>query len=366
MEQKEQRKHIWYFDYLRVFAMLCVIFMHVGAGAMRELNGLNWHLHNACMSAAFTAVPLFFMMSGYLLLHDPRTADVGYLLRHRLPKLAIPLAAWSVVAAAWYTWLGDRSLLSFGKWLVQALREPVMVHIWFLYMLLALYAVSPILYGGLKVLDRNGKRYVLVLLVLVMVQGTVNLFAPDATIDLFATLRLFEGHLTAFLLGYFLGELKRNIPNAMLLAVGGVDFLMILIGTWRLTVSRGEYTAAFQSQANGFEIVLAACIFLFFRQNCNRKYRLQPALGPWIAMSMGIYLCHNIVNSVLFFFFPITNQFYGTCLKTLIVLVCSYLLIKTLASIRPLCYLFTGIPYAGARRSCSWRYTVQNLSKNKK
>ena len=48
MEQKEQRKHIWYFDYLRVFAMLCVIFMHVGAGAMRELNGLNWHLPNAC------------------------------------------------------------------------------------------------------------------------------------------------------------------------------------------------------------------------------------------------------------------------------------------------------------------------------
>ena len=44
MEQKEQRKHIWYFDYLRVFAMLCVIFMHVGAGAMRELNGLNWHV----------------------------------------------------------------------------------------------------------------------------------------------------------------------------------------------------------------------------------------------------------------------------------------------------------------------------------
>ena len=109
------------------------------------------------------------MMSGYLLLHDPRTADVGYLLRHRIPKLAVPLAAWTVVAAAWYTWLGDRSLRSFGMWLVQALREPVMVHMWFLYMLLALYAVSPILYGGLKVLDRNGKRYVLVLLALVMV-----------------------------------------------------------------------------------------------------------------------------------------------------------------------------------------------------
>lgn len=33
------------------------------------------------------------MMSGYLLLSNPRTADVSFLFRRRLPRLAVPLAS---------------------------------------------------------------------------------------------------------------------------------------------------------------------------------------------------------------------------------------------------------------------------------
>ena len=83
----EGRDHVWCFDYLRIPALLAVIFMHAASGTVRQPVTPAWQVLNLCLSAAFTAVPLFFMMSGYLLMTDQRTADVQFLIRNRLPKL---------------------------------------------------------------------------------------------------------------------------------------------------------------------------------------------------------------------------------------------------------------------------------------
>lgn len=60
--------------------------MHTAAGPLRAGINTGWHLLNVCTSLAFTAVPLFFMMSGYLLMTSRKTADISVLLRHRLPR----------------------------------------------------------------------------------------------------------------------------------------------------------------------------------------------------------------------------------------------------------------------------------------
>lgn len=88
-----ERAHVEYFDWLRIIAALSVIFMHTAAGPLRAGINTGWHLLNVCTSLAFTAVPLFFMMSGYLLMTSRKTADISVLLRHRLPRLVVPLAA---------------------------------------------------------------------------------------------------------------------------------------------------------------------------------------------------------------------------------------------------------------------------------
>ena len=100
-----ERPHVDYFDGLRIFAALCVIFMHTAAGPLRAGINTGWHLLNVCTSLAFTAVPLFFMMSGYLLMTSRKTADISVLLRHRLPRLVVPLAGWTVVAVLWQMFL---------------------------------------------------------------------------------------------------------------------------------------------------------------------------------------------------------------------------------------------------------------------
>ncbi len=108
--------------------------MHTAAGPLRAGINTGWHLLNVCTSLAFTAVPLFFMMSGYLLMTSRKTADISVLLRHRLPRLVVPLAGWTVVAVLWQMFLAH-TLTPGAIWaqFVTALHGPVMVHFWYLY-----------------------------------------------------------------------------------------------------------------------------------------------------------------------------------------------------------------------------------------
>ena len=320
-----ERAHVEYFDWLRIIAALSVIFMHTAAGPLRAGINTGWHLLNVCTSLAFTAVPLFFMMSGYLLMTSRKTADISVLLRHRLPRLIVPLAGWTVVAVLWQMFLAHT--LTPGAirvQLVAALNGPVMVHFWYLYTLIALYVLSPILYGGIRTLGKSGRVYLFVLAAAVSVHTVLLTVLPDGA---------------------------------------AVTLAVISVGTWLLTVRTGEFNQNFQNQSSGFEIVLAACIFLLCKQTCNRPPRawVRAALGSVVSLSMAIYLMHNIFLSMLYSVGVSPRSFGGTVGVTLLVFAACFAVTKTVATVKPLCYLATGKTYAEACRSCNWVYTFRRL-----
>jgi surface polysaccharide O-acyltransferase-like enzyme len=360
------REHIYYFDFLRVFGVLCVVFMHTAAAPLRSTVGTaGWQLTNVCTSLAFTAVPLFLMIAGYLSLTDTKTGDYGYLLKKRIPRLLCTLAVWTAIAALW---LGRRKgMEDFILLLLSALHTPVMVHFWYMYTLIALTLVSPFLYYGLNHLNRTGRNVVAVCVALVLVQSTVTgIKGTDWQLDILVQLRLFGGSLSAYLLGWFLGKMKTRIPNAALAAVFCADLAFIAFATARCSAAAGRYNAVFQSQSGGLTVLLAICIFLLFKQNCNADTRLRRGLAPAAALSLGVYLSHNILLSVLADIGYNGTRFLFTCARTVAVFVAAALITKTFASIRPLCYVFTGMKYDEACRTCNWQHTASRLRRRKK
>lgn len=364
-----ERAHVEYFDWLRIIAALSVIFMHTAAGPLRAGINTGWHLLNVCTSLAFTAVPLFFMMSGYLLMTSRKTADISVLLRHRLPRLVVPLAGWTVVAVLWQLFLAHT--LTPGAirvQLVAALNGPVMVHFWYLYTLIALYVLSPILYGGIQALGKSGRVYLFVLAAAVSAHTVLLTVLPDGAaqyvdLDIFGKLKIFGGHMATFVLGYLLGSYEKKIPNWLLVLGAAGTLAVISVGTWLLTVRTGEFNQNFQNQSSGFEIVLAACIFLLCKQTCNRPPRawVRAALGSVVSLSMAIYLMHNIFLSMLYSVGVSPRSFGGTVGVTLLVFAACFAVTKTVATVKPLCYLATGKTYAEACRSCNWVYTFRRL-----
>lgn len=362
----EGREHVYSFDYIRSVALFFVVFMHVGAGPIRLAMGAGWHALNICMSLAFTAVPLFFMMSGYLLLTDPRTTDISFLLRSRIPKLLLTLAVWTVVAAAWSSLVNVHDLSLFLTNLISALHQPAWVHLWYMYTLIGLYLISPVLYAAIHGMNESGRKYLLALVLVVCLQGFAAAAVPaglrdTANVSIIRDFMLFGGHISSFILGYYIGSLKKRIPVAVIAAAGAADLAFIVIGTWHDSVLAGEYSSAFQLQSAGPEIILAACIFLFFRQRLNKDSRLRRALSPLVALSLGMYLMHNFLLSFMHVYIWNHETAKHVLPVTLIIIAISYIITKTLTTIPAISYIFTGIPFKQACGSCNWIFTFRNI-----
>lgn len=360
-----EKKHLYYFDFLRLIAAVCVIYMHAAAGPLRGEINAGWQAMNVLTSFSFTAVPLFMMMSGYLLLSSERTPDVGVLLKKRLPRLLVPLLAWTVIAILYlmYRW-GETSPAQFLSRLAAALDTPVWVHFWYMYTLVALYLIAPVLCGGLRALDRKGHLFVLTLIGLVSLKTILQVLLParfDAylNIDLIEQITFFDGHLATFVLGYYLGSLKRRIPNGFLIAASLLLLGVIIGGTACLSLSHGGYDAQFQNQSSGFEVLLAACIFLLFKQNCNRPTRLFRVF-PAVPLTYGIYFMHNILLGIMLENNPAVT-FGDTLGATALNFAICYLVLKTAATVKPLCFVITGISYKEACESCNWVYTFRRV-----
>jgi len=336
-------KHIDAFDWIRFFAMSAVIFMHVASGPLRNPGGLGWLLLNPFVSLAFTAVPLFFMMSGYLLMTSVKTVEVSTL-KVRLPRLIVPLVFWSVVACVWEAWRDRQSLMWLVNKLISMIRGPVAVHFWFMYTLIAMYLISPFLYRCFHDLHNAGRKWLGILLGLILLSSMVSLALPEnlavyASVKPLEELRFFGGHLCSFLLGWLLGTMERKIPNRWLILAALANWTLISAGTWYLTNTTGAYVSRFQTQSGGFEILLAACLFLLARQNLNQSPGFLKFFAP---LTFGVYLMHNIFNSMLSHFGMVPSGFTSTCVKSLVVFAGCTGFVALAGLIKPLRFLTTG------------------------
>ena len=364
-----KREHVHYFDYLRLLASFCVVYMHVASGPLCNEIDLSWHFTNLFTGLGFIAVPLFFMMSGYLLINDKRTTDIGILLKHRIPHLLVPLLTWSLVMLVLNSYLNDQMNLPYYiQGIISFLHSPAAVHLWFLYTLIAIYAISPFLYGGLQALDRKGHIFVFILITLVSAKAMLQCILPAEldvflNIDLLNKMSFFDGHLCSFILGYYLGNSKKKIPNSILILLMAITLGIITFGTYYLTMKTGAFNQTFQQQNAGFEVLLAALVFLFAKQNLNKPLRCKLLdIKPFVSLSFGIYFIHIPLILVLGGKY-VAHAFHEIVLYSIFLFLVSFLLMKTVATIKPLCFLLTGIPYEKACKSCNWIYTINKQAK---
>lgn len=365
-----KRTHIYYFDYMRIMAMIFVIFLHTAGALMNAEIGTSWKLLNICLSIAYTAVPMFLMISGYLLLSKEEESDlyVSKLLRHRIPRLLIPFVAWTIVAILWQIFL-DKSFTidAVIQKTVDSFQQPAMAHLWYMYTLIPIYIISPI-FCGIRFLSQKSKRYVLTVMILVILYPAVNavltLFSKEnVNVDLFSRLLTWGagGLLLTFILGYFLGSAQARIPNTVLIvSIIGI-WVLISVSTYVLSVRNDAYIQTFQDQSRGFEVIFAALIFLLFKQNFNKKSPFDKFIRGVSGLTMPIYFMHNILISMMVYKDLLPVSFLGVCICTMVNLVICYLAVKTAATIKPICYLATGMTFSQASHSCNWIYFFNNV-----
>ena len=283
-------------DRLRVWAALAVIALHVSGFSFRAYAGTwsgRWLDGNFWNSGTRWAVPVYVVLSGYLLLRPERREGAAAFWRRRAARVGIPLLFWATAYALYH---GERTAAGLARTVL--VRLDASYHLWFLYMLVVLYAAAPLVRWLLDRLAPPAR------LALCATCFALTLRLPDLpTLFPVAILpRWLE--LAAPYAGYFvLGGVwsRRPAGRRVLLPalVAAAAFVVTVGGTAALVLSRGEVGAGrvLQDAASPNVIALALALCLAAR-NAGERFpgRRLEHLAPAV---LGVYLIHPLLIDAL-------------------------------------------------------------------
>lgn len=341
------------YDLLRVVSMAAVVYLHTAAN---DLEGVNttalWQFSNWTAALSTAAVPLFFMLSGALLLSAERTGDPAFVLKRRLPHIVVPGLFWSalVIGGTWF-FKSPAEAFFLLQWLPST---TVLTPYWFLYALIPMYLLAPVLRLMTERMEEGHWRYLLGLWVAVtLALRSVFHLVPQEWKPFFYentiyTISAVGGYLGYFLLGLYLSRLKGGPKPGLLWAVVAVDWVVISLGTAFFREKIGVYAEQFLDYRGLFAAVLATALFLLARHYCAGKE--SPRLLRVLAgCSFGVYLSHPFAIKVARLLVPM-GGISGQMLTWALALVGSVVGVVLVQSVKPLCFLVTGQSFSTACR----------------
>lgn len=346
-------------DLTRVLCMCAVVYLHAASASFYNLdNRPLWAMSNAVNVFATLAVPLFFMMSGALLLSQSSTADPAVVLKRRVGKVLVPLLAWSAVMLFYTALTQGREAALAG--LKTILNTPANTAYWFLYALVPMYLLSPALKAMTDGLDRRRWRYLLLLwLGLTLGLATARSFLPQAwqlalTEHWTLNINAVGGYLGYFLLGAYLDRLDK-LPARRLLVWGTVAAAVATAAAaWVDSYARGLWSDRFTGYLTVFTALRAAGAFLLLKSLFGEKETRSRWWKLLSGSSFCVYLAHPLA---IFLSIRVWFKFTGlydpaTIPQQLLFYFCvlgeCVALAAALASIPGLCYVFTGQRFSSA------------------
>ena len=313
-----QSERYWYLDLLRITAVFTVVLLHVSPQATLEVavHSAPWQVMNLLASLCAFKVPVMFMISGALFLSPGRQASIRRLYGKNLARLVASFCFWSAFYALAYCAVTGK-----GKWtfINQFLRGHY--HMWFLFELIGLYAITPLL-RQITASKRATQYLLLAGLVFSFIPNRALAFAslfsvPHADVlaslqSAFAQTNPYRGLHCAyyFVLGHYLHEYALSRRGKRLLLASGAAAVAatFLLTAWQ-SGRAGETSTLFYSNDSLNVLLASAAVFVLFRELFGRLSPGEEAKA-WIMRlskyAFGVYLIHPFLIERLNAVFPLT------------------------------------------------------------
>lgn len=290
-----KQRTIHYFQWLRAIAAVGIVLLHAiftthntGAYQLSELESLRDGV--VCIVCGRWCVPVFFMMSGALMLDPEREMGWDKTLRHvwRLGFVLLTFGFGFCLIESYLDY-GSFSLSMLWKSLINLLTQKSWDHLWFVYQLLGFYLVTPLIRPWLA--QASWREYGLVALVACLLLLGVNTLSAPIRSGV-----LYYGFEVPHCFAYYLAGLyiHRSFElNGKWWALG-IASLVATVVLWRF------FGAWWATDPNRMVIAPYAVFVLLVA----KRYLETPIEGHRIAAlladySFGIYLIHPLFQHLL-------------------------------------------------------------------
>lgn len=304
---KINKEHSYWIDFLRIFGCACVVILHVIAPHVTnvELYGTRtWYITVVLTGFVRTGVPIFLMISGYLLLKNPLNANVSEFYKKRFGKILIPFMIWNIVYFI-YVRISEHIQINLIDFIKELFTNGSSYQFWYVYTLSAIYLITPFLR---MIIEKTSTKQQLALVFLIIFTWTIRPFLNTyLPFNIYLFEPIAEGYLGYFILGYILANEYFSLKYRVLIYTGGI--IGFLYGLWR-NLSDSSHEAINLKGIGPYEInqfLCAAAIFTLFKY-AFEKIKIKQSIGRLLTtisgLTYGVYLTHvlalNILNKLEF------------------------------------------------------------------
>ncbi|OKS86838.1 acyltransferase [Mucilaginibacter polytrichastri] len=300
---------------LRFLSLLAVIVLHTSAVLLAQYGKVplnEWLTADVFNAMVRFAVPVFVMITGALNLH--RDYELNDFLKRRLSRIVTPFLFWSLVYIG-YSWYNEEISFDNDTWanaklILHQLKYGSSYHLWYVYMLIGLYLIMPIISKFVRAATKKELLYFLLIWLAVMLleQPYLSRYKPQVE------LRYFEGYIGYLVLGHYLSTTafkQRYLRSLMLLLFLGM-VMVITVGTYLVTKYNYSVTTVFYEPLGPFVVCLSGSLFVFFKyRTVNLPAFLIKVRDFTGQYAYGVYLGHALILYLLDLWFNISYKLYA-------------------------------------------------------
>jgi len=303
--------YIFSADIIRDIAIFGVVSIHIANAVYTRADffgGMTWWATIVIDSLSRISIPLFIMLSGYLMLGKDESFEQS--LKRIFHRIAIPLAFWFT----FYIWYGGGlpSLRHFNSHVLPNAFLGNMYHLYFLVIIIGLYFMAPLIRSFLRTHKASSnefatKTFLILGVVLVAFQFVFQACGYE---NFFTKWIPYTG---LFIAGFILGNKSDSFGRNKLLALYLLGFTVTLVGNYfqyslaganySFLSSRGclsHYTDHYLSVNVVIMSISAFLLLLNLRYTWLKNSILSSSLVHSIARaSFGIYIIHPFVARFL-------------------------------------------------------------------
>jgi surface polysaccharide O-acyltransferase-like enzyme len=287
-------------DLIRSVGIFLVILLHVSIQPVSIPSNISlttaWWAFDFYNSIARPCVPLFVMLSGYLLLQPSKVNEpLRVFFKKRWARIGLPFIFWGVIYFVW-TMAFDGVTFSLNS-VVQSLLQGPYVTFWYLYMLVGLYLLTPILRVFMAYASDHVMEFVLV--VWFIGTGLVPL-AGLMGLDLNGNVFILPGWIGYFLFGGYLPKLRTAMRSWKLYGLMAFGLSWTMLGSAFMEIDPGPQLYFFFDYLTANVIIVSVALFVLLSSVSLRSFENQPSWAKRLVHVVGqnslpIYLFHMLL-----------------------------------------------------------------------
>lgn len=297
----EKHRYEWIVP-LRVFAAVAVVLLHTIHGWIDNIEnpwggvGLRWLIDRVLIDTAVRfAVPTFVLITGFLLLNPEKEIGIRKILKYVLRMMAVLLSIGYIYCLIELIFNNGMDHLPSN--LIFAFRNLLegksWIHMWYVYMLIGMYLLTPILRIVTQHSSQRTIQFTLVVLfILTIVRNTINALTG---MEIVSMIPITEPYLFYYLMGYYIQRypIKKSICIYGLI-MGILCNIVLLLGVLRF---QPQFETASDSV---FVMLFSICAFALANGNIVlEKLSKKRIISSIAKYSFGIYLIHPLFLNLL-------------------------------------------------------------------